>query len=235
MVIVFVCALLVASAIWPVAVVVRARQASGDLIADARRRVPLVLTVDRLSAWQQQALLRVEDPSFYQHHGIDLHTPGQGLTTITQSLVKWIYFERFVPGVFNKLRQSLIARYVLDGALSKSAQIDLYVNMVYLGQSNGRAVRGFAEAARAYYGKPFEQLDETEYLSIIAMINSPEGFHVQRRAAANTERVRRIRKLLSGEYQPNGLRDMYYGPLDAETQSYLAPVSYQPSLYEGCP
>lgn len=63
------------------------------------------------------------------------------------------------------------------------------------------------------------------------MINSPEGFHLRRGAAANAERVHRIQELLAGEYTPKALRDMYYGPLDAETQSYLAPASYQPSLY----
>lgn len=46
------------------------------------------LDISDLSAWQLDALLKIEDPAFYRHKGVDLKTPGAGLTTITQSLVK---------------------------------------------------------------------------------------------------------------------------------------------------
>ncbi len=231
LVIAFLLSPLVAGAVWCVAVTLQARHQSAALLAQVRRDFPPTLPLAALSAWHQDVLLRVEDPSFYQHHGVDLHTPGQGLTTITQALVKWIYFEHFRPGVLNKIRQTLIARYALDPSLSKSAQLELFINRVYLGSTDGAPVYGLARAAEVYYGRPFSLLGDTEYLSLIAMINSPEGFHLQRRPAANAERVRRIEKLFAGEYTPKALRDMYYGPLDADTQSYLAPVSYQPSLY----
>ena len=81
---------LLAGVIWCVAVTLQARHDSAALLAKARSDVPLVLPLSAMSAWQKDALLRVEDPSFYEHHGVDLHTPGQGLTTITQALVKWI-------------------------------------------------------------------------------------------------------------------------------------------------
>jgi membrane carboxypeptidase/penicillin-binding protein len=222
---------LLAGAVWCVVVTLQARRDSPALLAKTRSDAPLTLPLSAMSPWQKDALLRVEDPSFYEHRGVDLHTPGQGLTTITQALVKWIYFEHFRPGVFNKIRQTLIAHYVLDPSLSKSAQLELFINRVYLGSMDGVPVHGLARAAEVYYGKPFAKLGETEYLSLVALINSPDGFHLRRRPAANAERVRRIQKLLSGEYEPKALRDMYYGPLDTETQSYLAPVSYQPSLY----
>ena len=196
---------------------------SAALLAKTRSDAPLTLPLSAMSAWQKDALLRVEDPSFYEHHGVDLHTPGQGLTTITQALVKWIYFEHFRPGVFNKLRQTLIAHYVLDPSLSKLAQLKLFINRVYLGSMDGVPVYGLARAAEVYYGKPFAKLEEAEYLSLVAVINSPDGFHLRRRPAANGERVRRIQKLLSGEYEPKALRDMYYGPLDAETQIIPGP------------
>jgi hypothetical protein len=40
------------------------------------------------------------------------------MTTITQSLVKGLYFRHFRPGI-RKIRQSLIARFALDGHMSK--------------------------------------------------------------------------------------------------------------------
>lgn len=222
---------IVATSIWATLTVLQARRATPERLAEARRRRPLTLKPTDLSRWQLDALLSVEDPSFYRHRGVDFHTPGQGLTTITQALVKWIYFERFEPGAVNKLRQTVIARWALHPALSKESQLELFINLVYLGTVEGEPVHGLGRAALAYYHKPVTELDQPEYLSLVAMINSPVGFHVRDRPAANAERVRRIQRLLSGDYKPKALRDMYYGPLDAETQAHLAPVSYQPSLY----
>ena len=41
-----------------------------------------------LSQRQKEILIKVQDPGFYNHNGIDLSTPGAGLTTITQAIVK---------------------------------------------------------------------------------------------------------------------------------------------------
>ena len=53
-------------------------------------------------------LLIVEDPTFETHEGIDLTTPGAGITTITQSLSKRLAFDDFQPGIA-KLRQTAYA------------------------------------------------------------------------------------------------------------------------------
>ncbi|MFC1643121.1 hypothetical protein ACFL5O_10645 [Myxococcota bacterium] len=117
------------------------------------------LALSDLSQRQLQILLAVEDPGFYEHHGIDFDTPGGGLTTITQSLGKLHYFERFEPGV-RKIRLCLLARFALDPILSKDDQLTLFINEIGLRLVDGRYVRGFAEGARAHYGKSFAELDE---------------------------------------------------------------------------
>lgn len=188
------------------------------------------LSLHDLSAWQIHALLAVEDPAFYQHHGIDLHTPGAGLTTLTQALAKQMYFHPFKPGI-RKIKLMLLARLVLDPLVSKDDQLALFVNHIYLGNVAGKPAIGFAEAAQAYYGKEVGRLTEYEYLSIVAMIIAPRNFHILDRPAANEERTRRVQKVVSGEYQPMNLMDVYYGPLDDETRKGLAPASYFPSIY----
>lgn len=45
-----------------------------------------------LSERQKEILVLVQDLGFHQHKGIDLWTPGAGLTTITQAIVKKLYF-----------------------------------------------------------------------------------------------------------------------------------------------
>jgi len=153
-------------------------------------------------------LLTVEDPNFYSHNGVDLSTPGAGITTIAQGIVKYHYFEHFKPGIA-KLKQSLIA-LVLNSRVDKNTQLRIFINTIYMGTLNGQRIGGFNDAARVYYGKSFSELTGNEYLSLVAMIVAPDGFNVQKHPAENAERVRRIKRLLGGECQPAGNSDVYY-------------------------
>ena len=67
-----------------------------------------------LSKRQTEILIKVQDPGFYNHNGMDLSTPGGGLTTITQAIVKKLYFANFKPGIA-KIIQSLIAMLFIPG------------------------------------------------------------------------------------------------------------------------
>lgn len=213
------------------AIVVKARAQTPAIIAKALSGDRIKLKVSGLSKWQLDALLAVEDPSFYTHNGVDLKTPGAGITTITQALVKIFYFDHFKPGIA-KLKQTLIARFALDPLVSKDDQLTLYINYVYLGNARGTQVYGFDDAARIYCNKPFKKLNQDEYLSIIAMPIAPNNFNIFSKPGANAERTKRIKKVVSGEYKPVNLMDQYYGKLDEETQKGLAPASYFPKTYE---
>ena len=154
-------------------------------------------------------LLRVDDPGFFHHRGVDFSTPGAGMTTITQALVKRFYFDGFRPG-FAKLEQSLIARFVLDPAMSKREQLEVHINYAYFGSARGREILGFAAAAQHYYGRPFAALSDREYLSLVAMLIAPRDLDPIRHPRENAERVRRIEALLAGRCVPRGLRDVSY-------------------------
>lgn len=189
------------------------------------------LNVSDLTAQQVKAFLLVEDPDFYHHKGVDLKTPGAGLTTITQSLVKMLYFDSFKPG-FAKLKQTLIAYFVVNRVLSKDDQLRLYINKIYLGNVKGNPVFGFRNAAKAYYNKQLGDLSEDEYCSIIAMLVAPKIFNIITKPEANAERTRRIRLVVHGEYKPKAVMDIFYGKLEKSETQGLAPASYFPKLYE---
>jgi membrane carboxypeptidase/penicillin-binding protein len=154
-------------------------------------------------------LLKVEDPSFYSHHGVDFSTPGASMTTITQGLVKRFYFRHFHKG-FPKIEQSLIARFVLDPAMPKNDQLQAYLNFTYFGRNDSHPVIGYANAARTYFGRQFAQLNDREFLSLVAMTIAPNELDPIRHKAANDERVRRIEAMLAGKCHPDGLRDVTY-------------------------
>lgn len=154
-------------------------------------------------------LLAVEDPGFFDHRGIDFSTPGQGMTTMTQSLAKFLYFDRFTPG-FAKLELMLVARFALEPAASKQEQLEIFLNHASFGRYRGREVRGFADAARTFYGRELAALDDREYLSLVAMLIGPYQLDPIRHGEANAERTNRIVALLAGRCRPSGLRDVYY-------------------------
>ncbi len=197
--------------LWSTYVVIKARREVPALVEKALKSPQATLELEDLTARQIEILLKVEDPNFFNHEGIDLKTPGAGLTTITQGLVKILFFKRYRPALVNKIKQSLIARFALDPLVDKRTQLKLFVNYVYLGRAGGRPVYGFAQAAKAYFGKEFSQLTEDEYISLVAMIIAPSKFHVKRNPQANRDRAERIKRLIEGKYKPKGLMDLYYG------------------------
>jgi membrane carboxypeptidase/penicillin-binding protein len=197
-----------------------------DTVLSQEKAAHYPLKPSALTGRQLEILLKVEDPGFFKHGGVDFFTPGAGITTITQGLVKHLYFMKFKPG-FAKIKQTLIAVYVLDPLMSKPDQLRRFINTVYLGPQ----AQGFEQAATVYFHKHFAFLTEDEYLAIVAMIIAPETFDIEKFPARNKERVNRIKRLVSGEYKPRGLCDLYYGELDAETQKNLPPLSYFGSYY----
>jgi membrane peptidoglycan carboxypeptidase len=185
-----------------------ARLQTPSLIAAAWNRYGMQLTLANLSPERRTMLFAVEDPAFMHHHGVDLETPGAGMTTITQGLVKLLYFPNgFRPGTA-KIRQTLIAQYVLDSLVSKDDQLLLFLNIVYLGHKDDKAVHGFANAARVYFGKEFAMLTNEEFLSLTAMLIGPNTFKPG--TPAHAERMQRIHVYLSGKYQLAGLLDVEY-------------------------
>jgi membrane peptidoglycan carboxypeptidase len=213
--------------------VLRSRDYTRDVVLSALRRRTYDLRIEDMTQKQIDILLAVEDPAFFRHKGVDFRTPGAGITTITQALVKKLYFKRFRPGIRNKILQTLFARFALHPNVSKEDQLRLFINIVYLGRSEKGSVYGFEEAARAYFKKPFQELTEEEYIALVAMIIAPGTFHVQNHPEWNAERVRRIQALLSGKYKPRGLMDLYYGKLPKEViQKGLPPFSYFSKYYK---
>lgn len=172
------------------------------------------LTLAQVSKDQIDILIKIQDPNFYNHNGIDLRTPGAGVTTITQSLTKWMYFENFKPG-FAKLEQSLIAKFVLDKQFSKEEQLEIMFNHAYLGHHRNQRISGFAEASRTYFDKEFSEISESEYLSLVAMLVAPNSVHVIKEPEKHEMRVQQVRSVLDGTYSPSGVLDVLYDKNDA--------------------
>lgn len=159
------------------------------------RMASLKATSPSLTAWQLDAIVRVQDPSFRSHRGIEWPSPLT-TTTITQSLVKRLYFEDFRPG-FQKVEQTLVAALVVDPSLSKELQLHAFAQTAYFGHRNGRSITGFEDAARTWFGSSLQALTRDQFLSLLAMLPSPNTLVPGSAQAA--DRVERIKRLLASQ------------------------------------
>ncbi|KFC73590.1 transglycosylase domain-containing protein [Massilia sp. LC238] len=191
---------------------------------DARRLVPLTHEVE-LSNRQAAVLLRVEDPDFYGHHGLSLGQ-GQGMATISSALARELFLgkdrldgvpgmmQTFYRGVFDCCKRIDLGRdmmaLVLDARMSKREQLQRYSATVYMGTHEGQQLKGLAQAARSYLGKPLEATTDEEFIRLVAMIKAPNHYHPSRNAAALDERAGRIQALLLGSCAPDGWFDTDY-------------------------
>jgi membrane carboxypeptidase/penicillin-binding protein len=185
-----------------------ARNDTPALIASALIRFGSELQFEHLTPDHKTVLLAVEDPAFMHHHGVDLATPGAGMTTITQGLVKLLYFPKGFRQGIAKIRQTLIAQYALDELVSKDQQLTLYLNMCYLGTEQNQGIYGYANGARIYFHKEFADLTDEEFLSLLAMTISPNT--LKPGSTANIVRVQRIRDYMSGKVRPASVLDVEY-------------------------
>jgi membrane peptidoglycan carboxypeptidase len=159
-----------------------------EAVTDNGAKPPAGLSSERI-----KTLLEVQDPQFWTHGGVDWSAPLA--TTVTQSVVKRLYFEEFEPG-FSKIRQTLIAQFAVGPLTSKNAQIAAFID-----------VNGFDPAARKWFGKPLADLNDEEFLSLVATNNNPRDYAPG--TPANAERVQRIEKYLAGLCERRGLADVW--------------------------
>jgi len=160
-----------------------ARLASLD---DGEDRVAVRL--DQVPEVLVDAVLAVEDRSFFEHQGLD---PGgilratwsdirgrgslQGGSTITQQYAKTAYVGR-ERSLWRKLREAIVA-VKLERKFEKAEILERYLNAIYF----GRGAYGVQAGARAWFGKDLGELGLRESAYLAGLIRSPEraGFDKQ--------------------------------------------------------
>ena len=127
----------------------------------------------------KDAVLAVEDHTFYEHNGISwtgvaralwsnaTGGVGGGASTITQQVAR-TFFLSTRRTVERKIKEALIARQ-LEDELGKDGILELYLNQIYLGQ---RAY-GYGAAAQVYYGKPLAELNLAEIAMLAGLQQNP--------------------------------------------------------------
>lgn len=178
-----------------------------------------------LSSEQRNILLKVEDPTFDTHIGVDL-SDGQGLTTISSKLITQVFYDgkklEGIGGVFQSIYKAVFScckrvdfgrdlmAIVLNAKVSKTEQLQLYLKTTYMGGFKGIQYKGFSEASQAYYGVPVEKLSISQFIGLVAIPLSPNQYHPLKNPEKHQARAARIEKLISGNCVVNGWLDLEY-------------------------
>lgn len=143
-------------------------------------RVPVKLS--QVPPIVRDAVMDVEDDTFYSHGAVDLRSIAralvadlssghivQGGSTLTQQLIKQsvLTSQRTVN---RKLREAVDA-FRLENQMSKNQILDLYLNTVYFG--NG--AYGVEAAAHVYFNSDVSQLGAAQAALLAGLIRNPAG------------------------------------------------------------
>ncbi|MBX3138905.1 PBP1A family penicillin-binding protein [Candidatus Obscuribacterales bacterium] len=142
-------------------------------------REPVAL--DATSPYMRQAVIGIEDHSFYHHMGVDplgitraiytnakAHEMVQGGSTITQQLMKTMYFGFDDRTARRKILEMFMALDV-ETCYSKDKIMETYLNTVYF----GRGAYGIQRAAITYFNKPAKKLSLEESAFLAGLIKAP--------------------------------------------------------------
>ncbi len=154
---------------------------------DSTRQKRRIVAFDELPKNLVNAVLAAEDKRFYQHGALDLvrvfgaafydlnqGRKAQGASTIDMQVARTFFFT--TRRVWSrKLKEALMA-FEIDQRFSKQEIFELYADDVYLGNRGTFSIRGFGEAANAYFGKDARDLNLGECAFLAGIIRAPNRY-----------------------------------------------------------
>ncbi len=162
-----------------------------NLSGDSREKSRSVRFED-LPKYLVDAVLSAEDKRFFEHPGFDpIRVLGaawsnvkrsdrtEGASTISMQVARSYFFttERTWR---RKVAETFVALQ-LEHRFNKQQIFELYANKIYLGHRGSFAIRGFGEAARAYFDKDVRDLSLAESAFLAGIARSPNRYSTSER------------------------------------------------------
>ncbi len=154
---------------------------------DSSREKRRIVRFDDLPPVMVNAVLAAEDKRFFEHGALDVvrvfgaafydlsrSRKAQGASTIDMQVARTFFFTTKREWR-RKLKEILMAAE-LDQRFSKREIFELYANDIYLGNRGSFAIRGFGEAAQAYFGKDVRELSTGEAAFLAGIIRAPNRY-----------------------------------------------------------
>lgn len=155
----------------------------GNLVTMLGIKNSLPVDINEIPEQVRDAFLAIEDPGFYQHHGISLRgiaraawsdlssgSKREGASTITQQLVRISFLSP--DKNFKRKIQEIILALQLERRYTKNEILEMYLNNVYLGEG----AYGVQAAAQTYFGKDVGKLNLEEAAMLGGLPQAPSAY-----------------------------------------------------------
>jgi len=173
---------------------------NGELVANIfEKHHRLYATYDEIPARVIEALVAIEDTSFFEHHGVNFEAIFraiikdikamklvEGASTITQQLVKNTVLTR-EKKIIRKLKEALLA-FKIENELTKEEILERYFNHVYF----GHGYYGIKTAALGYFHKDLDALSLKEISMLVGLPKAPSSYDPTRNMDLSLSRANRV-------------------------------------------
>ena len=186
-----------------------------------------------LPSYAPQAVLAVEDRTFYHHVGVNPLAVGrallvnaregevrQGGSTLTQQLAKNLFLSS--EKTMRRKMQELLLALWLEHQFTKDEILTLYLNRVYF----GAGAYGLEAASRRYFGKPAADLTLAESAVLAGLLKAPSHLSPERNPVDAGERGRQV---------IDAMRKAGFITTAQASAAAAAPVKIAPSPFAGAP
>src|SRR5271170_886485 len=169
------------------------------LSEDKNRTKRRLVSYDEIPPHMVQAVIAIEDRSFFEHGGINYLRTAKcafvdivsrrmscGGSTLTQQLARGFFLSP--EKRFTRKFRELFITLQLEARFNKKQIFEMYANEINLGQRGSYAINGFGEAAQTFFGKNLGQLDLAESALLAGTIQSPTRLNPYRHPERAMER-----------------------------------------------
>ena len=180
-------------------------------LSDRNREKRRIVHYDDIPQVLVQAIISAEDKRFFQHAGFDpLRVvkavyddvregyKKEGASTLSMQLAREFWLDQSKN--WKRKAAEVMITIELEQKLTKKEIFENYCNQISLGQRGTFAIRGFGQAAQAYFGKDIRKLSTRESATLAGMIQRPSYFNPYR----HPEQTRERRNLILSMMRQNG-------------------------------
>lgn len=185
-------------------------------------------SLSECSPYLPQAFISIEDERFEEHNGVDIkRTTGAtvkyilskvgigkasyGGSTITQQVIKKVTGEDDRSSL--RKAKEIIRAMQLETWLSKDQIIELYMNLIYLGEG----AYGVEAAAYTYFNKSADELTIAECALIAGLAQAPEGYNpynypqkAKNKQKLVLDKMLELGKITQGQYNEAIAQELVY-------------------------
>ena len=202
--------------------------ADGELLTRLYKENRVYVPIDKIPNDLKNAIVAIEDSSFYQHHGIDFWgipralvtniKAGrivQGFSTITMQLAENALFAKQQRTYYRKIQEIYLAMQ-FERLYTKPEILEMYLNEIFMGHS----AYGVQIAAHQYFGKDVSELTLSQSALLAGLPKAPNYYSPLRNPEAAKNRrnivLNRMKKL--GYINQNELQKAKSAPLNLKPE-----------------